>query len=276
MPTVEIKDSRLLLGLPADEILGSIIKYAAINKKYPNSNDPFDQITLLMRVSSVCKALEHLKTTTTLKIIKAALNVTQEELNSSLHAYAFWNNDTRKRDYTPFLKLLIAMGAQVNRHCKNLTLCVSTTKNTYIAEYFITHYTTDIDQPNEEGDTPLYRAIKAGKPDMVKILLKHNADIFLVNRRGRTPIHYALIWKRTGCIKVLIKDGLDNITKYDTGRYNTARVYKTIIANWAKKNRYGEIYTLITGEEIPKPSDDESIGTLSSNGLSSNTSAILQ
>ena len=212
------KDSRLLLELP-DEIIGSIVKYTT-------TEDPFYTIALLVRISSLCKQLERLRAPDK---IKTLLNFDQKMLDNSLHIRAFFNTYFG-HDYTPFFKLLIAMGARIDCYCKDLISCVSRTTNIYITEYFITHHTDDIDQQNEKGVTPLLTAIKSGKPNIVKVLLKHNANIFLANEHGRSPVYQALVWKSTECIKVLIEYGLNTTIKHDA-----ANVEKMIIADWAQE-----------------------------------------
>lgn len=228
------KDPKLLLELP-DEIIGSIVKFTTIN-------DPFDTITLLIRISLISKKLKRLRAPDK---IRALLNFDQKMLDNSLHVRAFFNPHFN-HDYTPYFKLLITMGARIDCYCKDLASCVSRTTNAYITEYFITHHTDDIDQPDEIGLTPLLIAIKNGKPNIVKILLEHNADIFLQNEYERTPIYQALVWKSTECIKVLIKYGLNK-----TAMQGPANVDRMIIADWAKINKHPEIYTLVTGKEMP-------------------------
>jgi hypothetical protein len=233
------KDPRLLLELP-DEIIGAIVTCTT-----STTDDPFNTIALLIRMSSLCKQFERLRAPDK---IKRLLNFDQKNLDDSLHIRAFFNTYFG-HDYTPLFKLLVAMGARIDCYCKDLISCVSRTTNTYITEYFITHHTDDIDQQNKEGITPLLTAIKSGKPNIVKVLLQHNANIFLANEHGRNPVYQALVWKSTECIKVLIEYGLNKTIKHDA-----AKVEKMIIADWAKLNAHPEIYALATGKEMP-PSD---------------------
>ena len=242
-------DPRLLLELP-DEILGTVIKCT-------NKDDVFNAIKMLIQVSWICKKFEHLSAPDKIKTI---LNLDQKTLDCSFNEYAFFERlhqeaDT-KDDFTPFLKLLIAMSAQANAFCRNLSLCVSFATNAYVTKHFIMHHDNKIDQQNEDGETPLYWAINLNKPDMVKVLLEHNANMYLPNNKGKTPTYWALLTNKVDCLKILIEHGLDTSIKYDWG-YG----YKPTIAERAKEysrksepaeaKKWQEIYALVTGEEIP-------------------------
>ncbi|CAO3639521.1 unnamed protein product [Cunninghamella echinulata] len=71
------------------------------------------------------------------------------------------------------------------------------------------------------GDTPLHLAIATGNMDMIKLLLKYNADVNAVNNKLRTPMHQAIsisLLKSTRSFRVerlLLKTGLININALD-------------------------------------------------------------
>lgn len=71
------------------------------------------------------------------------------------------------------------------------------------------------------GDTPLHLAIAAENMDMIKLLLKYNADVNAVNHKLRTPMHQAIsisLSKKTRSFRVerlLLKTGLININALD-------------------------------------------------------------
>jgi ankyrin repeat protein len=45
--------------------------------------------------------------------------------------------------------------------------------------------------PLDEGDTSLHQAVRAGSPELVKLLLKYQADRKAVNAEGKTPLDVA-------------------------------------------------------------------------------------
>ncbi len=142
----DTRDSRLLLELP-DEILGSIVPCAG---KSGFINDLFYTVKLLIQVSWVCKKLEHLSG---LNKIKTIVSLNQEKLDDSLFKYS----DT---DSVPFLKLLIAMGANVNARPNGKTLLTTTIQNnnTAFVEELLRQKNINVNELDELGFTPLHHA----------------------------------------------------------------------------------------------------------------------
>ncbi len=54
----------------------------------------------------------------------------------------------------------------------------------------------DIEELNEQGYTPLQKAVMGNKPQAVRILLKYGADKTISNSYGRTPLDSALLKKQ--------------------------------------------------------------------------------
>lgn len=54
------------------------------------------------------------------------------------------------------------------------------------------HYKAEVDVENEDGETPLFRAVRAEKFEVVKLLNERGADVNKLNsKNGSTPLHVA-------------------------------------------------------------------------------------
>jgi hypothetical protein len=239
------KDPRLLLELPAD-VLGAIVKHTSPDIKYTGTVDFFDAIKLLIRFSWVCKKFEHLNTPNT---IKTTLNLNQDSLDFSLLKYG-------ELDATPFFELLIAMGAKISTYYRNIASCIDNTNGYFIEHFLMMNPDANVDEQDNDGYTLLRYAVSLNKPNIVKVLLEHNADMYLADKHGLTPIKMALLVHRIECVKLFIEHGVDT-----AGNYSTSEHYTQTIAEWAmlglrhdedNADSYQEIYKLITGEKVPK------------------------
>ncbi|XP_065199516.1 transient receptor potential cation channel subfamily A member 1-like [Planococcus citri] len=69
----------------------------------------------------------------------------------------------------------------------------------------------DINHPNEEGYSPLHRAIKLNDKELINVLLhadvQFNLDINLPDNEGNTPLHYAVILRNEEIIRALVGAG---------------------------------------------------------------------
>ncbi len=263
----DINDSRLLLELP-DDVLGIIVRYTNPDKYVAKSIkriDLFNNVKLLIRLSLVCKKFERLRVPDT---IKTMLNLDQKTLDNNFTDYAFFKNafPETDNDITPFLKLLITMNAKTNTLCRSLSSCVQHTTNAYVVEHFIMHHDADINQQDKEDQTPLRWAINLNKPNIVRVLLAHDANMYLADNQGKTPTDMALLYDRIECVKALVEHGVDTTIKY-----YRSEDYEPSIAEWATSNawwhkentgHYREIYRSVTGEEMPKPSEEKSASEL--------------
>lgn len=228
------KNRNLLLNLPND-ILRKVIYHAS-------KDNIFNAVTLLIRLSRVCKLLTSLHEPNNMKTI---LDLDQRILDDNLIIYAT-EHLAPEQDFTPFLKILIAMDAKVN-YPNNLISCVKNATNTYFVEHYITHYESNINTQDDMGNTPLQYAISLNKPTIMKVLLEHGADINLKNNLGDAPTRIALLHGYTECIKLLIQYKIDTSIEYDYSRDDTIT-----IAQWAENAKNEEIYKLATGKELPK------------------------
>lgn len=62
---------------------------------------------------------------------------------------------------------------------------------------------------DEEGNTPIHKAIKYGDTTFIKMGLKLGAPIDIVNRAGNTALEYACLEKDPNMIEFLLKNGSD-------------------------------------------------------------------
>jgi ankyrin repeat protein len=66
-----------------------------------------------------------------------------------------------------------------------------------------------VNQPNEEGNTPLHSAVICGNPELVELLLQHGAKKSMnrTNSWGATPLHIAVGNNNTELVKLLLRHG---------------------------------------------------------------------
>ena len=233
----EAKDQKLLLDLPS-ELLRSIIRCAGEN----NTRSIFE---ILDHIRCVCTQLKKiLNSSGELKNICA---LSQYELDNTLLYRSMYRT---KNDFA-FFKSLIAMGANPaywnsDKTClHNLSIFKgdSDTFDQYLVKLYLEHG-AQINQADGEGNTPLHEAVWYHKTGVIKELLAHGAQLDVKNKKGNTPIDIALRFythATTEILKLLIEYTIAT----------AASCNKAIIAEWARLYNNAEIYTLVTGEELP-------------------------
>jgi ankyrin repeat protein len=60
---------------------------------------------------------------------------------------------------------------------------------------------------SDQGNTPLYKAVKSGNVGDVKRLLKGGANPNICNAHHLTPLHQAAYWGETEIVELLLKHG---------------------------------------------------------------------
>lgn len=60
--------------------------------------------------------------------------------------------------------------------------------------------------------------IRIGYPEIVKLLLKHGADVDNQNKIGRSPMIEAALWGRLDNVKILLKNGANKSLRDVHGR----------------------------------------------------------
>jgi len=67
----------------------------------------------------------------------------------------------------------------------------------------------EINKENEDGTTPLFKAIKSGKKDLEECLVEHGADINKENWNGETPLFNACKSGNKDLVECLVEHGAD-------------------------------------------------------------------
>ncbi|MFI8437973.1 ankyrin repeat domain-containing protein [Streptomyces sp. NPDC079020] len=79
---------------------------------------------------------------------------------------------------------------------------------------FLLDHGAPIDAADDRGDTPLHAAVRARRPDLVKLLLERGADTAAVDGLGRTPLGFALRLPETDTVAVLEAAGAPARVRY--------------------------------------------------------------
>jgi ankyrin repeat protein len=73
----------------------------------------------------------------------------------------------------------------------------------------LTAHGADINQQNNDGYTPLMKAIFLNQKEIAELLLDHGADINQQNKRGQTALIEAVLWGNKEIIELLLSRGAD-------------------------------------------------------------------
>jgi hypothetical protein len=247
-------NTRLLLDLPQD-ILRSIICYTGEKNESPYYIHEKSIFNVLYCLTHVCKKLGQLNIGNELKII---CQLSQKDIDENL-LYCVKNQ--KKNDFI-FVKTLIAMDANV-KHCTSvgktylhyISLFTRNNRNyaAQLAQLFIKNG-AEVNKIDNLGNTPLHYAVKFGFPQTVKVLLAHKAELNLKNKNNYMPIDLALQFQRdelTEIVKLLIEHGVDITAHYNVWCYVGSIYPPVTLAEWAQVHKNAEIYTLVTGQELP-------------------------
>lgn len=94
----------------------------------------------------------------------------------------------------------------------------------------------DINAIDENGDTPLYKAVCAGYIHVVGLLLELGADIDAINSYDNSALHGAVRAGHEDIAKMLIKKG---------ARVNEVNMYGSAPLHYAVKNNYTEVVVIL-------------------------------
>jgi ankyrin repeat protein len=106
------------------------------------------------------------------------------------------------------IKFLIAKGADVKSRSKNnasLLHCAATMGHSHIVQFLIEECHADVNlQDNKYQSTPLHTAAIHGHVQIVKTLLRNNADINAKNDKGLTALHWAVMKNHIQVVQTLL------------------------------------------------------------------------
>ena len=99
-----------------------------------------------------------------------------------------------KNGHNEIVSFLLENNVNVDSSSRGETSLIAASYHghTTVAEILLAH-NANIDFLSQTGElqTPLYTACKANEPEMVRLLLNHNADINIVDVGGQTPLWVA-------------------------------------------------------------------------------------
>ena len=111
---------------------------------------------------------------------------------------------------------------KLNYNTDNKTELLGQITNLLDNSDFDVNYVTDTDHEFAEGMTALHFAVEEFREDVVKILIKHGANLEILDSNGHTPLHKAVVEEaglaQISMVKLLIKNGANiNTTEPITG-----------------------------------------------------------
>jgi ankyrin repeat protein len=62
---------------------------------------------------------------------------------------------------------------------------------------------------NDEGETPIFGAVMARRPKVIRTLVAHGADVDVQANEGWTPLRSAIVLDKYECAEVLLESGAD-------------------------------------------------------------------
>lgn len=84
-----------------------------------------------------------------------------------------------------------------------------------------------VNQEDKNGASPLHYAAKNGCTDSIRVLYAHGANIDMQDYSGETPLHFAVMNGRLGAVNILLECGASTTLKNNYGHdaVDTARKY---------------------------------------------------
>ena len=96
------------------------------------------------------------------------------------------------------------------------------------------------------GMTPLHTSVLMGRPNIVRLLLDHKADVEVETSSGLTPLHIAALRNRHDIAELLLSQG---------ARIDATDSRGQTSMDWAMKKDYSELVELLIAHSAKKPTD---------------------
>ncbi|SPN98681.1 uncharacterized protein DNG_01725 [Cephalotrichum gorgonifer] len=150
----------------------------------------------------------------------ADVNCKQDSGRTPLHFAASWG-------YADVMKVLLQNGGDVNvEDDGGVTpfFAAVLNGNTGVISTMLSREgdnVVDIDKPNSHGMTALHKATEENKPDVLRILISHGADITAETPNGSTSLDLAIHMNRSMCVRALLEmqDSPDRGNETGKGRW---------------------------------------------------------
>ncbi|MFN8610231.1 MAG: ankyrin repeat domain-containing protein [Vulcanimicrobiota bacterium] len=108
----------------------------------------------------------------------------------------------RKPETPALLRLLLDYGCEAQKMLP-LVAQWSTTESARV----VLRAAADLDLPADDGEFPLYKAVKNSNA-MVRLFLAQGVEPLLLNRDGSHPLHYCACWGHTNRLRALLEAGV--------------------------------------------------------------------
>jgi ankyrin repeat protein len=137
-----------------------------------------------------------------------------DELGHGAFYYAIHSGKTAIVDL--FLKYNVA---HLSPHEKENELQIAIpTDNTYLVKRFINE--SNINNIDEKGQTPIFKALKTSSIKSTKLLVKKGASVNVADKNGNTPLHYAMAYNdgNIDLVGFLLEKGADPLAHSNEDR----------------------------------------------------------
>ena len=142
------------------------------------------------------------------------INATDEYGNTALHMAAILG-------HADIINELIELGAgpTITNNDKETPLMLAIKAGQVKATLVLyKYYNSELDRDNE-GDTPLYAAAMNGREEVIQYLLEQNIDgVDVQNNEGKTALIIAAEYGYGNIVKILLENGADHLIKSNEGK----------------------------------------------------------
>ncbi|HYG55046.1 MAG TPA: TSUP family transporter [Burkholderiales bacterium] len=86
-----------------------------------------------------------------------------------------------------------------------------------VAEGLVVRKRANVNARDENGDTPLHRAVEKGMKELTELLVRNGANLRARAKHGETPLHLAALHSEPDFVDVLLRAGADPRARTDAG-----------------------------------------------------------